>query len=396
MVLVHYRPFSHDSTLRQAAAEHFASERMMPWSARVSAYQTRVLEEEAYRQECERWNAKVPESLKMHQRVLHLRKYLACAYPEFHGFMFLPRELRDMIYRAAVVDSSQPLVVPLVRPDPSTLLPQKPAVQGEAYNEMGQLYDRYMNYPDSKPLPGMEHISPVIRCIGALSRASKQVHLEAARIFFQENNFIFPAGDWCWPNFLNIGAPPANEFEEQRQELAYGMRNASYTFDMRDVVLSDISNVHGFVEAGTIDRLRPPPRREFLELLHDNREEALHHKWAERITSIKVMSGLEKLSIGLDECYCGFGCCRQVEWVMHMFISGIPEDPSEPEWEGEFRAPKCVQITGWRDKEERDMILERLAVFKPFGMVDVEFRGVSLQYKQEEWETAWDGNQWAG
>ncbi|KAI0174805.1 hypothetical protein BJ166DRAFT_587584 [Pestalotiopsis sp. NC0098] len=317
---------------------------------------------------------------------------------EFHGFLSLPREIRDMVYRH------------LVAPGMRIIL-----FGGEKIikNARGQEYDRYASLAEDLK-PWMDDSDVVLggRPFGLIQGVCKQIHLEATRVYLRENRFIFPAGDQghrFWDGGHSFGL----------KQLTAAMRDVSYAFDMRDSTVSDFQSLSDQADGGNIDLIRPPPRERILELLHFNKEDLLKNHWFDRIQYMKRMN-LERLQLAFDEAYCGFGCCRMVEWLCKVLSTPASnmmcvDEPNRDyyvaqpyEWGGvldaeecyeiyedemlpevAIRAPRVIDIFGWRDDEEKLMIENRLKSLESIGTEQIRFVGQSLAQKQAEWDNEW-------
>ncbi|ETS78559.1 hypothetical protein PFICI_10621 [Pestalotiopsis fici W106-1] len=367
--------FTRNPTLQSRAIEYFASVRLVEWRGRVKNYHgpfdtAEWLQQRRSQEEGPSSGslAKVRDTTEMEQPVHHLRQ-LRKSVTEFHGFMSLPRELRDMVYRHLVVTDAKRFGERIC------------VARGKDFNQMVRIHDRCPNLWNNQLLGSN---LPLLPCTGALRGVSRQFHLEASRVFFQNNRFILPGRDCSWPRFLN-GEDPKNEFDVELKELTLSMRDVSYTFD---AYIPTMKNNQGqFI--GAFDHIPPPAVQEFLGRLHNSRNVSLQNRWTQKILAMREMRSLERLHIDLDECSCGFGCCRKVEWVLNTLTDSF-KGPVNAEWcEKDFggpcyQAPKVVEIGGWRNDEEMNTILERLELLKPIGMKAVHFQRASPKKKSDE------------
>lgn len=275
---------------------------------------------------------------------------------EFHGFMYLPSEIRDIIYGFALCKGA--VVVPNSRRGPQD---HEAVEHYESPN--GYYYRRYEGVKQELHAMNYSHDTILLGLIQGVSRA---VHDEAARIFFGRNQFIFPAGCFVHPRYCNLRtALEAHDGEVFQRDLDNRINNApllrdvSYTFDMRDHLVDDHANLHTNYSIKEDIDSRSLSRGEALQALHDEKAHALEIDWAERIDSIKLMT-LDRLVLDFEECYCAIGCCRKVRWVLDRFLhQGPPPDTTDTEdnafssYDWFSRPPRVVEVMGFvNDKEE--------------------------------------------
>ncbi|KAI4602295.1 hypothetical protein KJ359_009535 [Pestalotiopsis sp. 9143b] len=368
----------------------------MDWEARLSDHHARaaLLERLEEEHRAHKLRSASPAEFHTRQRLQQTKQLRVNG--EFHGFMHLPRELRGMVYSL--------LLAPGL-----ILMPERAgrtAVR-QARNNDGQVYERYRclglpgNPEDWQAGLGGDGGAGLLRGV------SKQIHVEATSAFFRENRIVFPIGPFMTPPSI---------FRRRRiwlgdQDLAAAegfvsdetcywvplLRDASYTFDMRDVPISDMQNVADV--SRSFDRLRQQSQQVFMRALHDNRIFLLQQEWFGRIVKLK-RTNLERLQVAFDECYCGYGCCRMVEWVCsHIGGMGISPNMDEipdmvgqlvprswgPEGITENRAPRIIEISGWADNAEGLMIKAKLSqLTSRMGTKEIRFIGESLRKKRAE------------
>lgn len=280
---------------------------------------------------------------------------------EFHGFMYLPSEIREMIYGFTLCRGT--VIVP--NSERRMRGPGNPVEHYES-NE-GFTYRRYdgleqdlleINNPRRTPIP-----------LGLIQGVSRAVHDEVAPIYFGRNQFIFPAGGFFSPQFCNRRDVLQRDFNHafsNRTNNAPLLRDVSYTFDMRDHPRNDYDNLYeSFDIKESVDARRITPG-EALQALHDQKVFGLEVDWAERIDSIKRMT-LDRLVLDFGECYCIIGCCRKVEWVLDRFLHEGPPPGTDDTEENAFssidwlaRPPLVVEVMGIVNGDEKVIAQEKL------------------------------------
>ncbi|KAI3396767.1 hypothetical protein diail_11667 [Diaporthe ilicicola] len=279
---------------------------------------------------------------------------------EFHGFLSLPVEIRDIVYGYVLCKGR--VIVPNSGPGTTDLEPVTQVI-----NDEGFFYKRYRGL--EKEIDDMEY-GRAPNPLGLLQGVSRSIHDEAARIYFGGNHFIFPTGSFERPTYCNLLDHPGRATEgdflrdvKDRTNNALLLRDVSYTFDMRDHPTDDHANLrNGFMTRSEIDSRRVSPRVA-LQVLHDQKAMALELDWAERIDSIKRMT-LDRLLLTFDECYCAVGCCRKVEWVLDRFLHKGPPPGTRREHayssiDWRERPPLVIEVLGLVGDEE-SMVRKKL------------------------------------
>ncbi|POS74480.1 hypothetical protein DHEL01_v207124 [Diaporthe helianthi] len=305
---------------------------------------------------------------------------------DFHGFMYLPSEIRDMIYSFALCRGK--VIVPNSRPGMG-FEAQEAVERYQSPN--GHHYRRY---------EGLKGELLAMNCgrytripLGLIQGVSRAVHDEAARIYFGRNQFIFPAGFFMRPRYCNMRTPYEGEARDglssslQRDidnqiNNAPLLRDVSYTFDMRDHPTDDYENLYTNYSIKEHVDSRTLSRSEALQALHDEKAHALEFDWAERIDRIKHMK-LDRLVLDFEECYCAIGCCRKVEWVVDRLIHKGPppgtadtEDNAYSSYDWVNRPPLMVEVMGFVDDREQLEAMAKLrrligSVIRPVKTDDV-------------------------
>lgn len=278
-------------------------------------------------------------------------------HDEFHGFMYLPGEIRDIIYGFALLRGK--VVVPNSR---HGMEPQAYEVVENYESFDGYYYRRYEGA--KQQLHAMKYSQHIIP-LGLIQGVSRAVHDQAARIYFGGNQFIFPAGFFVHPRYCNLrtafeahGGEAFQRDIDNRINNAPLLRDVSYTFDMRDHPIDDHANLYmNYGIKISVDNGRRS-RGEALQALHDAKAHALEIDWAERIDSIKLMT-LDRLVLDFEECYCAIGCCRKVQWVVDRFLHEGPppgtadtEDNAYSSYDWFNRPPRVVEVMGFVDDKE--------------------------------------------
>ncbi|KAF3770762.1 hypothetical protein M406DRAFT_349379 [Cryphonectria parasitica EP155] len=333
---------------------------------------------------------------------------------EFHGFLDLPREIRDQIYRHALVKGK--VAVPNRHAEPLEAQTRHQAWKIDYWRrETGEPLLRYEDESlfghglfageplDPPSLNSLSHSSSPFSSpsssrgtpLGLLHGVSSIIHAEAATIFFAHNQIILPAGRWRHPidfrearmsHDASVQAflAPSGARPSPILNAALLARDVSYTFDMRDAEMRDWEALH-FCQAvkEQVDDQTIAPR-DALAALHDQKTVSLEIMWAERIDAVKRMT-LDRLQLCFDDCYCPVGCCRKVGWVLARFLDSGPLGGADAhdqahvystlDWAG--RPPKVVEVMGWVNEAERDRIRELLARLPGANDAVVRFMGYS-------------------
>ncbi|KAI1387191.1 uncharacterized protein F4822DRAFT_405711 [Hypoxylon trugodes] len=196
-----------------AHVSYFAEERTRPWEFRLKEYWTRQQKESTPWEECVR---------RCMRQSLNTR-----IGKEFHGFMDLPQEIRNMIYRYLLVKGS---VFP-----PNYGCSDVVGKRILTYNNKGThdaSGDTYLRYEGLGQHRLSRHKDPG-QSIGLLLGVSKAIQYEAACVYFRFNRFVFPCGE-CDSQLFRCVYGIGGEYES----IYRCMRDVSYTFDMRDVSTS--------------------------------------------------------------------------------------------------------------------------------------------------------------
>lgn len=369
--------------LRELVDHHFATARTKGWDARLKEYwdlnRFKIQDTEKYGDY--RWIEFTPADLETAHVIKpdtfslygpkHAEERNPTSYQlrstihmckktrrdEFHGFMDLPIEIRDMVYRCALLKGK--VIVPNSRRATMLLEPVKYLKSDDGYD--------YVRYKGLSNEPG-----PARGPLGLVQGVSRAVHDGAAEVYFSGNQFVFPAGEFVLPSFCNVrdGLSPSRVVASRgRSRLTNNaplLRDVSYTFDMRDHPTDDYSNLYAnFYVKDSIDGRTISPA-EALQALHDAKALELEIDWAERVDSIKRMT-LDRLVLDFEECYCAVGCCRKVGWVLDRFLHEGPP-PGTQDTEGNAyssvdwfaRPPLVVEVRGFRSHEEKLMALRKL------------------------------------
>lgn len=285
-------------------------------------------------------------------------------HDEFHGFMDLPSEIRDLIYGHALIKGR--VIVPNSRRETGALEPVKHYKSNDGF-----YYPRYKGL--EQELHAMEDGRRVPIPLGLVQGVSRQVHDEASRVYFGSNQFILPVGEFQRPAYCNLldtyGRSTEEDFYrdlETRTNNAPLFRDVSYAFDMRDHPGDNYANLYSSHNLKSSVDARTLSPEEALRCLHFQKNYDLEVNWVERIDCIKRMT-LDRLDLAFDECYCAFGCCRKVGWVLDRLLHedqppGVAYNQgnvySTLSWVA--RPPLVIEATGLVNEDEVAMAREKL------------------------------------
>lgn len=292
---------------------------------------------------------------------------------EFHGFMELPREVRDIIYHHSLAQGK-------------VIVGPKPVRHWQL--DSGDPYTRYEGDVWGYGMFEGEYsnVRQTHRPLGLICGVSRLVHDEAFRIFCGHNQLVFPAGQCRWAGNDLCGSAKKPELS-----IAHLARDVSYTFDMRDT--ERLNDRDTFIEQHDIkdgvdgESLTP---QEALQMLHNRKVLWLEFLWAERIDFIKQMT-LERLQLSFEECYCCIGCCRKVLWVLDRLTAAGPLPGFGPDDESHVycvngwacRPPKIIEVIGWVNDKEIARIGEKLALLPGSEAIEVRF---IESFESDSWE----------
>ncbi|KAI0835100.1 hypothetical protein F5Y06DRAFT_306460 [Hypoxylon sp. FL0890] len=288
---------------------------------------------------------------------------------EFHGFMKLPRELRDMIYSCALVQGSVFL--------PNYAGPVGGPMDASRLKCLFATKDFYENtYLRYKDIPadwakGLRTRQP----IGLICGVSKKVHEEAIAIYYGRNQFVFPYGKCNIPALCPEG--PLQTFER--------LRDLSFTFDMRHTNFDPCFERHLHDtrpdENDEMNTLPVAPRI-FLRRMHRRAMISLEHQWRNRVLFIKQFE-LDRLQLSFEECYCPMGCCR----LAHRVARSLVPHNHLTQWK--TRPPRTIEVIGWNNDIEQQNIIRG---FKKLRIDDVpikvRFLGKSKKEVRDELRAA--------
>lgn len=130
---------------------------------------------------------------------------------EFHGFMALPREIRDMVYGYALLTGTK-FIVP--NSGQYNHRPKKDLVI-YSENDMGDIYQRYTPQYEGNLLRGCLLGTGMTRLavsssagmrgpLGLMQGVSRMIQEEATEIFFAGTQLVFPAGSFVKPVGFNF------------------------------------------------------------------------------------------------------------------------------------------------------------------------------------------------
>ncbi|KAI1480940.1 hypothetical protein F4774DRAFT_65317 [Daldinia eschscholtzii] len=326
---------------------YFATERTKSWETRLKEYRKRV--------------AAVAGDETDEFQVEIRRRRRERIGTEFHGFMSLPRELRDMIYKYILIKS-----LVLVSQGPHNPRGARSISCHKFWNSFRYYYPRYrgLNTEDQKPA------GP----IGLICGVSWKVHGEAVAVFYGCNRFVFPCDARSLPLTPNFSGITSGEVYDRYISLYFpAVRDVSYTFDMRGIAFSPYPRSSLILADPSLgDEPDPGPLdpARYMMALHDQARVDLLVSWNSNIFSSLKKLHLDRLELSFEECYCPIGCCRLVGNVLRMLsTTDFSKGP-----------PKIIEITGWINEDEKEWIrkpLENLGGKE--DSVEVRFIGRSLK-----------------
>lgn len=205
---------------------------------------------------------------------------------EFHGFLFLPSEIRDMIYGHALRKGR------VIVPNLTRSMRDSRERLWHVESNGGYWYRRYAGL--SEDIFTMNDRSLAPAPLGLVQGVSRSVHAEATRIYFGGNQFIFPAGYFQRPTYCNLRHGIASMFNDleitvdraffrdvgNHTNNALLLRDVSYTFDMRDNPTDDYSNLNTSYHIKDDVDSRSVTPLQALQWLHDEKKRSLEIDWA--------------------------------------------------------------------------------------------------------------------
>ncbi|CAJ2505573.1 Uu.00g129670.m01.CDS01 [Anthostomella pinea] len=272
---------------------------------------------------------------------------------EFHGFMHLPIELRNLIYKHLLIQVT--VFVPRVGLNYD--------VSYDSRRTMDWVERRYSRYADIPHDWGKLYEAG--KRIGLISGASQTV-------FYGRNRFVFPYGDFSFTED-NIWGP----LPEYRQ-IHTLLRDVSISFDMRDCRRKDYCPMtnryrYGVVaqedaedSQGNVPAAPTVARQTYLELVHNGIKWTTEEAFMGQIYVLHKME-LNRLQLDLEECYYAMGCCWMVKDVLDEFINVV--------WEGQL---SVLEIMGWKNDAEKQMIEKKVQGMRWGGIrASIVFVGIS-------------------
>ncbi|KUI61169.1 hypothetical protein VP1G_08362 [Cytospora mali] len=293
---------------------------------------------------------------------MHRRKRIGT---EFHGFLQLPSEIRNMVYGLLLVKGT-------------VIVPNNTKNSDIRYvkywkDHQGAAYERYEGL--ERELKGLQRRNREREPLFLLHGVSRTFHAEAIRVYFGNNRFILPSSNLFRPSLFGslvrivsddvqeMDHRSSKEFEKGRNNAPL-VRDVSYTFDMRDYQMEDHDNLCYNEELRESIDKESRSSQEALRMLHDQKVYELEVVWAERIDAIKWMT-LDRLDLSFEECYCNTGCCRKVGWVLDRLLHAGPPPGTTHEDVYSFvdwrtRPPLVIDVVGWKNDKEEKLIREKL------------------------------------
>ena len=172
--------------------------------------------------------------------------------------------------------------------------------------------------------------------------------MTSGQIFWAENRFIFPSGQWYRPNML-----PGRRISMARPPPP--IQDLSVAFSMTDVEIERLSaysvrcHLTKYAADGDGEDVRRWDSDEWRSRIHEWKQDPLIELWQSRCEAITGMANLKRVQVDLEDCYCEDGCCRLVDVI----LAALGPWPVG-------MAPKVIEIMNWVDNGERDFIVHRL------------------------------------
>lgn len=259
---------------------------------------------------------------------------------QFHGFMCLPREIRDNVYRFLLVRGKIFIRNELqLRELPTGFCPSRSLIRENYIDYSGKTYPRYHDLHSWEPTdtdraPRMSLIRGV----------SKMVQEEAERIFWGSGNqFVFPAGYWTYPSAFCT--EPYRWHDEEYQRHLPPAKDLSYAFDMRDVLTyGDYNDREDVLEGLEEDEDEISPL-EFREEIHRMRVAQQTDLWESRCMQLTRILALHRLELDFHQFCCPVGCCRRAKDVCELL--------ARDNWRVAF--PLRIDIIGHRAAERQKL-----------------------------------------
>ncbi|OTA62220.1 hypothetical protein K449DRAFT_394979 [Hypoxylon sp. EC38] len=336
-------------------AVHFAMQRTTRWDVRLQIYRARM-------------SGAITTNMD-YQLELRRRARIGT---EFHGFMNLSRELRDMIYTYLVVKGS---VFLLNYPGPmdGNMDINELRCHFQSKDFYGNTYLRYEGMP-ADLTTGQATRKP----IGLICGVSTTVQYEATAMFYGCNRFVFPYGRCNIPAVCPGG--PLDTFQF--------LRDVSYTFDMRHIKYDPYAIKYQGEDRHQEDHDPDDSDAEFTVAcslrytIHERLRVEIVSQWRSDLGYFQLLA-LDRLQLSFDECYCPMGCCRLIKEATECFLGSYR--PSRRK----LRLPRVIEIIGWNDESEKQYINRKLGALEGYGMLtESQFLGKSKKDVRQELRAA--------
>ncbi|KAI6084028.1 hypothetical protein F4821DRAFT_262353 [Hypoxylon rubiginosum] len=258
---------------------------------------------------------------------------------EFHLFLSLPAEIRIMIYKLCLIKGTIFLPKGVFTSD--VKYKKKYTMPPQA--SLNARTERYRDVPKD-----WGALYAAKKRVGLICGVSRKIHAEAMPIFYGYNRFVFPYGHWNVPGVLRPLDPTVPPHALIRSHI----RDLSVAFDARDD--DDVA------ARGAAIFYNPPSlldgngnaadKQGFWAETHDLRVSRLVNAWRRPIWHCQEMP-LNRLALCFRECYCPMGCCRLIDRVADELVRSNTRPSTW--W---FPFPREVEITGWRNEVEKELI----------------------------------------
>lgn len=199
--------------------------------------------------------------------------------------------------------------------------------------------------------------------VGLISGVCRTVQLEAMTVFYGQNRFIFPFGK----TILDDGG---RHLDHQPQVCLVPMlRDISLSFDSRHMEETPHEIRQHLVRCGTIATRSSEEQTQHIS--HDQNAHATNAHGAV-IDAVTSLTKLRRLQLDFEECFCVFGCCRQVVALCNLLHDRMV-DP-----------PEFIEVLGFMDDVEKNFVKKKLTTLNDITNENrVSFSGLSTAQKMD-------------
>ncbi|KAI1408662.1 hypothetical protein F5Y13DRAFT_194134 [Hypoxylon sp. FL1857] len=163
-----------------------------------------------------------------------------------------------------------------------------------------------------------------------------------------------PLGPYITPSAMGFGTPRL----PGKSSFLLFVKDISFAFDMRDEIIPGQlyrGDLMLDIESGGVSDVLQTPSKQallnnedgvLLKKIHERRTSNIELVWEYRIRHLRELACLDCLQLDFYNCHCPIGCCRLTKFVC---------DHLGKKWSK--AVPKVIEIMGWKDTEEKIMIL---------------------------------------